>query len=183
MAQLVEDLLKLSQVGRHNLRLQVTSLNVLLREVLRDLETETRDREIEWKIGPLPQVECDPVLIRQVFTNLVSNAIKYTRPCVHAIIEIGTIHDDAASVIFVRDNGVGFDMKYADHLFGVFQRLHSQEEFEGTGAGLAIVQRILRRHHGKIWAQAALNGGAAFYFTIGATPTAESLRKIPQPGS
>ena len=183
MAQLVEDLLKLSQVGRHNLRLQVTSLNLLLREVLHSMETETTGREIEWKIGPLPQMECDPVLIRQVFTNLVSNAVKYTRPCVHAMIEIGTIHDDATPVIFVRDNGVGFDMKYADRLFGVFQRLHSPEEFEGTGAGLAIAQRILRRHHGKIWAKAAPNTGAAFYFTIGATPTAESLRQIPEAGS
>jgi light-regulated signal transduction histidine kinase (bacteriophytochrome) len=115
----------------------------------------------------LPQVECDEGLIKQVFANLISNAVKYTRQREMAVIEIGHTTIDKESVIFVRDNGAGFEMKYADKLFVAFQRLHRQDEFEGTGVGLATVRRIVQRHGGRIWAQAELDKGATFYFTLG----------------
>jgi len=122
---------------------------------------------VEWKIGALPFVECDATLMRQVFQNLVSNALKYSRPRSLAVIEIGQTEKDGATAIFVRDNGVGFSMKYADKLFGVFQRLHRAEDFEGTGVGLATVQRIIQKHGGRVWAEAELDRGATFYFTLG----------------
>jgi light-regulated signal transduction histidine kinase (bacteriophytochrome) len=167
MSLLIDDLLRLSQVGRQDLCRQVTDLNLLVRETAQEIESDNKGREIEWKISPLPQIDCDPVLIKQVFVNLLANAVKYSRPRPRAIIEIGTIKDKDSTIFFVRDNGVGFDLKYADKLFGVFQRLHRQEEFEGTGAGLAIVQRAIGRHHGRIWAEAAVDQGATFYFTLG----------------
>jgi len=167
MGLLIDDLLRLSRIGRQDLRCQMTDLNLLVTEIKQELELENNGREIEWKVGPLPQIECDPVLIKQVFVNLLSNAVKYSRPRPHAIIEVGTIKENGSQIFFVRDNGVGFDLKYATRLFGVFQRLHGPEEFEGTGAGLAIVHRILGRHHGRIWAEAAVEKGATFYFTLG----------------
>jgi len=112
-------------------------------------------------------VECDPGLIRQVFVNLLSNAVKFTRPRDPAVIEVGQVERNGRTAVFVRDNGVGFDMKYVDQLFGVFQRLHRVEDFEGTGVGLATVQRIIHKHGGRVWAEAALDAGAAFYFTVG----------------
>jgi light-regulated signal transduction histidine kinase (bacteriophytochrome) len=138
---------------------------------VRELAEETQGRTIEWKIGPLPDLECDPVLIKQVFANLLSNAVKYSRPRATATIEVGAITEKQPPVIFVRDNGVGFDMKYADKLFGIFQRLHLQDEFEGTGAGLAIVQRIVRRHEGRIWAESGLGKGTTMFFTLGTDPS------------
>ena len=131
MGQLVEDLLNLSRVGRKELSLQVTGLNSLVEEVLANLRPEMEARQIEWKVGKLPFVEADPALLKQVFANLLSNAVKYTRPRDRAVIEVGSRTFDGASGIFVRDNGVGFSMKYADKLFGIFQRLHRQEDFEG----------------------------------------------------
>jgi light-regulated signal transduction histidine kinase (bacteriophytochrome) len=130
------------------------------------LEPEVEKRDVEWKIESLPVVECDPVLIRQVFQNLIGNALKYSRSRAKAVIEIGQIDKDGHWAFFVRDNGVGFNMKYADKLFGVFQRLHRAEEFEGTGVGLATVQRIIQKHGGKVWGEAELNKGATFYFTL-----------------
>ncbi len=121
---------------------------------------------MEWKIGPLPFVEGDPALLRQVFHNLLSNALKYSRPRSPAVIEIGAQEQRGETVIFVRDNGVGFNMKYADKLFGVFQRLHREEDFEGTGVGLATVQRIVQKHGGRIWADAKVDKGATFYFVL-----------------
>jgi light-regulated signal transduction histidine kinase (bacteriophytochrome) len=118
----------------------VTGLSSLVEEVLKKLEPEVRDRDIEWKIASLPFVECDPILTKQVFVNLLSNAVKFTRTRPRAIIEVGQKDVDGQSAIYVRDNGVGFSMKYSDKLFGVFQRLHRQEDFEGTGVGLATVQ-------------------------------------------
>jgi light-regulated signal transduction histidine kinase (bacteriophytochrome) len=141
-------------------------LNALVAEVITGLAAETLDRRAEWHIGPLPSVKCDAGLMKQVFANLFSNALKYSRRREHAVIEAGQTPVDGESVFFVRDNGVGFDMKYANKLFGVFQRLHRDEEFEGTGVGLAIVQRIIHKHGGRIWAEAELDKGATFYFTL-----------------
>ena len=167
MSQLVDDLLNLARVGRKELSLQVAGLDALVGEVVSALKAESAKRTIEWKIQPLPFVECDPSLIKLVFTNLLSNAVKYTRPREVAVIEVGSIQQNNQSVVFVRDNGVGFDMKHVGKLFGVFQRLHRQEDFEGTGIGLAIVQRIIHKHRGRVWAEAELNKGAAFYFALG----------------
>jgi light-regulated signal transduction histidine kinase (bacteriophytochrome) len=166
MGKMVDDLLNLSRVGRRELSVQLTGLNSLLAEVLNDLKPELEGREIEWQIGPLPFVECDPALIKQVLANLLSNAVKFTRPRKSAVVEVGATTQDGSPVIFVRDNGVGFSVKYADKLFGIFQRLHRREDFEGTGVGLAIVERIIRKHGGRVWAEGELNRGATFYFTL-----------------
>ncbi|HEV2350213.1 MAG TPA: CHASE3 domain-containing protein [Terriglobia bacterium] len=167
MGQLVDDLLNLARLGRRELSLQVTGLNSVLEEVLKDVKAENANRDIRWNIQPLPFVECDPALVRQVFSNLLSNAAKYTRPRQPAAIEVSQMNEDGQPVILVRDNGVGFSMKYADKLFGVFQRLHRPEDFEGTGVGLATVHRIVRKHGGRVWAEAELDKGATFYFTLG----------------
>jgi PAS domain S-box-containing protein len=167
MGMLIDDLLNLGRVGRSQLRLQVTGLGSLVDEVKADLARGNPDRVIEWKISTLPFVECDPGLMKQAFANLLSNAVKYTRPRKPAIIEVGVTDQNGTRAVFVRDNGVGFSMKHVDKLFGVFQRLHRSEDFEGTGVGLAIVQRIILKHGGRVWAQAELDKGATFYFTLG----------------
>ena len=166
MTGMIEDLLRLAQIGRQELRLQKTSIRDLIDDVLAGLKREVCERRIEWKVGALPSLECDRGLIKQVLTNLVGNSVKYTRPRDLAVIEIGQTAAEEHPVIFVRDNGAGFEMKYADKLFGAFQRLHRQDEFEGTGVGLATVQRIIRRHGGRIWAEAEPQKGATFYFTL-----------------
>ena len=173
MGRLINDLLGLAQVGRRELRLQVTGLNSFVQEVLRDLKHETEGRSIQWQVGDLPFVDCDPGLMKQVFQNLLSNAVKYTRPRSLAVIETGQMPVDGRSVVFVRDNGVGFNMKYSDKLFGVFQRLHRREDFEGTGVGLATVQRIIYKHGGRIWADAKIDNGATFFFTLAAPAESE----------
>jgi signal transduction histidine kinase len=170
MGQLVDDLLNLARLGRKEVHLQVTGLSSIVAGVTAVLDRETADRAVEWKIDSLPFVECDPALMEVVFTNLLSNAVKCTRPRERAVIEIGSIEENGHRVIFVRDNGVGFSMKYSDKLFGVFQRLHRAEDFEGTGVGLATVQRIIHKHGGRIWANAELDKGACFYFTVGTRP-------------
>ncbi len=167
MGTLIDDLLNLGRVGRKPLVMEVAGLNSLVDEVRRDLMRANPDREIEWKVDTLPFVECDPGLMKQVFVNLLTNAVKFTRPRKPAIIAVGVTDQDGARAIFVRDNGVGFSMKYANKLFGVFQRLHRSEDFEGTGVGLATVQRIINKHGGRVWAQAELDKGATFYFTVG----------------
>jgi light-regulated signal transduction histidine kinase (bacteriophytochrome) len=151
------------------LSMQVTGLNSLVEEVRGVLKRENADRLIKWKVATLPFVECDPALMKQVFANLLSNAVKFSRPRKPAVIEVGVTDQDGARAVFVRDNGVGFSMKYAHKLFGVFQRLHRSEDFEGTGVGLAIVQRIIHKHGGRVWAQAELDKGATFYFTVGSS--------------
>lgn len=176
MSQLVDDLLNLARIGRQGVNRQRVSLNDLVQEAIADLRPELEQRKVEWRIGPLPEADCDPGLIRQVFTNLLSNAIKYTRPRELAVIEIGEAHTNGQKAIFVRDNGVGFNMKFADKLFGVFQRLHRADEFEGTGVGLATVERIIHKHGGKVWAESELGQGATFYFTIGAAVRADGTR-------
>ncbi|MBI2681837.1 MAG: CHASE3 domain-containing protein [Acidobacteriales bacterium] len=165
MGQLLDDLLNLSRVGRKELTLQVTGLNSLVEEVRTELQPETAGRQIDWRVETLPFVECDPALMKQVLANLLGNAVKYTHPRERALIEVGHLRQNGQSVIFVRDNGVGFSMKYADKLFGVFQRLHRQEDFKGTGVGLATVQRIIHKHGGRVWAESELDQGATFFFT------------------
>jgi PAS domain S-box-containing protein len=166
MGALVDDLLNLARVSRQELRLQVTGLSSILQEVLDVLKPEYEGRQVQWKVGILPFLECDPGLIRQVLQNLVTNALKFTRPRTQAVIEIGQSEQQGGPAIFVRDNGVGFNMKYANKLFGVFQRLHRVEDFEGTGVGLATVYRIVHKHGGTIWAEAETDKGATFYFTL-----------------
>jgi PAS domain S-box-containing protein len=173
MGRLVDDLLHLAQIGQQGAKVRSTELDSLVDEVMTNMRAEITDRDIEWRIGALPAVVCDPGLMRIVFTNLLSNAVKYTRPREKAVIEAGQTVKDGQLVIYVRDNGVGFDMKYSDKLFGVFQRLHRVEEFEGAGVGLATVQRIIRKHSGTIWADARLNEGATFSFTLGRGPVGE----------
>lgn len=167
MGLLVDDLLKLARVGRCDLTLRVTELKSLVEEVIAEQAPERANRQVEWKIGNLDPVACDPGLMKQVFQNLLSNALKFTRPRAQAVIEVGQNNEAGSPVVFVRDNGVGFNMKYADKLFGVFQRLHRPEDFEGTGVGLATVQRIVEKHGGRSWAEAELDKGATFYFTLG----------------
>jgi PAS domain S-box-containing protein len=167
MAQLIDDLLNLGRVGRKQLSVEVTGLNSLVDEIRADLERSNPDRMIEWRVDTLPFVEADPGLMRQVFANLLANAVKFTRPRDPAVIEVGVTDHDGERAVFVRDNGVGFSMKYADKLFGAFQRLHRSEDFEGTGVGLATVKRIIHKHGGRIWAQAELDKGATFFFTLG----------------
>jgi len=167
MGRLIDDLLNLARVGRKQPAMQVAGLNSLVEEVRIELDRANPDRLIKWKVGTLPFVECDPGLMKQVFANLLANAVKFTRPRKPAVIEVGEVQQSGRSVVFVRDNGVGFSMKYANKLFGVFQRLHRSEDFEGTGVGLATVQRIVRKHGGRVWAEAELDKGATFYFTLG----------------
>jgi signal transduction histidine kinase len=167
MAGIIESLLNLSRLGRRQLKMQPTRLDETIALVLADLKAEIHNRQIEWKVGNLPLVECDQGLIKQVLINLIGNSVKYTRSRDVAAIEIGQTTVDGELVIFVRDNGAGFDMQYADKLFVAFQRLHRQEDFEGTGVGLATVRRIVQRHGGRIWAEAKVDKGATFYFTLG----------------
>lgn len=167
MGDLLEDLLNLSRFGRQAVNRRMFALNELVQEVITDLAAETANRRIDWKIGKLPPVYCDPALMKIVFANLLSNAVKFTRPRAAATIEVGQTRVKGEAVLFVRDNGAGFDMKYAGKLFGVFQRMHKEKDFEGTGIGLATVLRILQKHGGRIWAEAEPDKGAIFYFTCG----------------
>jgi len=166
MGELVDGLLGLARLGRQPLSCQTVELDSLLQSTIQELAGECSGRTVEWKIGKLGSIPCDPGLTKQVFVNLVSNALKYSRTRSKTIIEIGWKPIDGEQVMFIRDNGVGFDMKYADKLFGVFQRLHRTDEFEGTGVGLSTVERIIRKHGGRIWVNAAPEQGATFFFTL-----------------
>jgi PAS domain S-box-containing protein len=168
MASLIDDLLTFSRLSRNPLKKRRVDLRGLVVQVIEDLRAETGERTIKWHIGDLPTCQADPVLLHQVYVNLIGNALKYTRPRPAPVIEIGSRHLRGQTVYYVRDNGVGFDMRYAGNLFGVFQRLHSEVEFEGTGIGLAIAQRIINRHGGRIWAEAEVDQGATFSFTMSA---------------
>ncbi|MEO7598636.1 MAG: ATP-binding protein, partial [Opitutus sp.] len=167
MGRLIDDLLSFSRHGRTEMRHVPVNLNVLVKDVRRQLLMDMKDRAITWKVGTLPEVSGDLAMLRQVFANLLGNAVKYTRRKPEAIIEVGsTTNPEGEMVVFVRDNGAGFDAKYADRLFGVFQRLHTESEFEGTGVGLANVRRIIIRHGGRTWAEGVVDEGATFYFSL-----------------
>jgi signal transduction histidine kinase len=167
MGMLVDDLLSFSRMGCNQMPKLRVDLGELTREVIREFEPETGNRNILWRVCDLPVVNGDHAMLRIVLVNLISNALKYTQPRREAEIEIGWMcAQETETVIFVRDNGVGFDMNYEDRLFGVFQRLHRADEFEGTGIGLANVRRIINRHGGRTWAEGQVNQGATFYFSL-----------------
>ena len=168
MTALIDDLLGFSRMARTELQMERVDLDALVKEIVASLEMATRGRQIEWHIATLGSVTGDVAMLRQVFANLIGNAVKYTAPRALARIEVGTAPgEEGKNVFFVRDNGVGFDMKHAGRLFGIFQRLHRAEEFDGTGIGLANVSRIVMRHGGRVWAEAEPDRGATFYFTLG----------------
>ncbi len=166
MGELIDDLLTFSRTGRQELRMSKIEMDTLARTVFEELEAAASERTIQFTIKPLPLAHGDHTVIRQVFVNLLSNAIKFTRHREAAIIEVGSRVEENENIYYIKDNGVGFDMQYAGKLFGVFQRLHSEAEFEGTGVGLAIVKRIIQRHGGRVWAEGKVNEGATFYFTL-----------------
>jgi len=168
MGQLVDDLLAFSRLGRQAVRTQRVNMRSIVDRALQELSPALDGRQVEVVIGELPDAACDPALVEQVFVNLLSNAFKYSRRREHARVEVGVLEANAIEgpTYFVRDNGAGFDMEYAGKLFGVFQRMHRSEDFEGTGVGLAIVQRIVERHGGRVWAEAKVDAGATFYFTV-----------------
>jgi PAS domain S-box-containing protein len=167
MGVLIDDLLAFSRIGRVETQSTTVKLEELVKGVVAEIAPDTQARKIEWHIGHLPICYGDPTMLRLVFGNLVSNAVKFTQTREQAEIEIGSLnHQPDEAVVFVKDNGVGFDMKHKDKLFGVFQRLHSQEAFPGTGIGLATVQRVIHRHGGRVWAEGALDHGASFYVAL-----------------
>lgn len=171
MGTLIDALLDFARIGRAGMRLTRVNLDSILKGIIAEFELETAGREIQWQIEPLPQAYGDPTMLRQVIQNLMANAVKYTAPRVPACIQIGSQTNETEQTFFVRDNGVGFDAAYVDKLFGVFQRLHSDREFEGTGIGLANVRRIIHRHGGRTWAEGAVDQGATFYFTLPLPPS------------
>jgi light-regulated signal transduction histidine kinase (bacteriophytochrome) len=167
MGNLIDDLLTFSRLSRLPLAKRPVNVTRLVRDVIDDLKKQQEGRAIDLQVGDLPGCAGDPALLKQVWVNLISNALKYTRKRTPAIIEIGCRQEKGENVYFIRDNGAGFDMRYCDKLFGVFQRLHRAEDYEGTGVGLAIVQRVIHRHGGRVWADAAVERGATFFFTLG----------------
>jgi light-regulated signal transduction histidine kinase (bacteriophytochrome) len=166
MSALIDDLLAFSRLGRQSLRWHLVEPAATARAALAQLGDQYAGRDVQVRIADLPACMADPALLEQVYVNLLSNAIKFTRDRDHAVIEVGARVDGHQTVYTVADNGVGFDPRYADKLFAVFQRLHAGEDYEGTGVGLALVQRIVQRHGGRVWADLGSEGGAAFHFTL-----------------
>lgn len=166
MGRLIDDLLAFSRLGRKELEKSAVDMAAMTRTLVEELQRLEPDRAVTVNVADLAATVGDGSMIRQVLTNLISNAWKFTRGRSDAAIEIGCAAQANETIYFVKDNGAGFDMTYADKLFGVFQRFHRAEDFEGTGVGLAIVQRIVQRHGGRVWAEAAVDRGAAFYFAL-----------------
>jgi light-regulated signal transduction histidine kinase (bacteriophytochrome) len=167
LGSLIDDLLTFSRLGRQALERKPVDTRRLVEQIIEHHQKDQPEREVEFALGELPPCEGDPSMIRSVWTNLLSNAVKFTRPRSPGRIEVGSSASPEGQVYFVRDNGVGFDMTYAHKLFGVFQRLHRSEDFEGTGVGLAIVQRVTSRHGGRVWAESKVGEGTTFFFTLG----------------
>jgi light-regulated signal transduction histidine kinase (bacteriophytochrome) len=172
MDRLIDDLLAFSRMARAEMLHRKVNMAAVVEQARHELRPQMERRKIQWTIHPLPEIEGDPALLRQVILNLLANALKFTVNCDETRIEIGSSDGDREHVFFVRDNGVGFDQHYAHKLFGVFQRLHPTNEFPGTGIGLAIVRRIIARHGGRTWAEGAADEGATFYFSIPKTGNA-----------
>jgi two-component system sensor kinase len=166
MGQLIDDLLLFSRLGRQEIRRSDINMEKLVKTVFEELKLAVPERKLQFTINALIPAQGDQAMIRQVFVNLLSNAVKFTRPKETAVIEVDGRSEGDENIYAIRDNGVGFDMKYVNKLFGVFQRLHSSEEFEGTGVGLAIVQRIIHRHGGRVWGEGKVGEGATFYFSL-----------------
>jgi two-component system sensor kinase len=166
MAKLIDDLLAFSRVGRGELHIGPVNMELLARSVFFELTTEADRERIDFAVGNIPWGEADAAMIRQVWTNLISNAVKFTSGKDRAVIEVSGEERDAEIIYSIRDNGAGFDIKYSGKLFGVFQRLHGEKEFPGTGVGLAIVQRVIHRHGGRVWAEGEVDGGAVFHFSL-----------------
>ncbi|MGH7996240.1 MAG: sensor histidine kinase [Opitutaceae bacterium] len=173
MGRMIDEVLALSRMSRAEMHLMPLELKGIVKEVMNDVRSLTEGRRIIWVLGELPQVTADPNLLRTILFHLVSNAVKFTRPREEARIELGARQENGETVCFVRDNGIGFDMKHRDKLFGVFQRLHASAEFEGPGVGLAQVHRAVQRHGGRTWAEAAPDEGATFYFSLPDHPPAD----------
>jgi light-regulated signal transduction histidine kinase (bacteriophytochrome) len=180
MGHLIDGLLDFASLNWAPLRKKKVAPATIARAVFEELRPEMANRRVEIQIAELPDNQADPRLLRQVFANLLSNALKYTRGRDPAVIKVGWREANGAGVYFVQDNGAGFDMEYADKLFRVFQRLHSAEQFEGTGVGLAIVQRIIHRHGGRVWAEGHVDRGATFYFTLGGHPPSPEATARPR---
>jgi light-regulated signal transduction histidine kinase (bacteriophytochrome) len=170
MGQLIDDLLGFAKIGRTELCKTKASMDLILHEAMRELQPDLVGRNIEWKVSPLPEFCGDASLLRQVWLNLLGNAVKYSRPRDPAVIQVGCDVQDKELIFHVIDNGVGFKMEHADKLFGVFHRLHARSQFEGTGIGLANVRRIVQRHGGRTWAEGKVDEGAKFYFSLPARP-------------
>ncbi|EKD42701.1 MAG: hypothetical protein ACD_73C00054G0003 [uncultured bacterium] len=166
MGQLIKDLLDLARIGRQPIVKKIINPAIIVHQCLQDLQEEQKRSNLKIEIGELPPCEADANLLRQVYVNLLSNALKFTQKKAEAHIEVGCLENSGLNIYFVRDNGTGFDMQYADKLFGVFQRLHRAEDYQGTGVGLAIVEHIVKRHGGKVWAESEVGKGATFYFTL-----------------
>lgn len=166
MGHLIDDILLLSRASRQEMVLNEIDMAALARSVYNEFQTDLTDRDVEFIVGDIPNAYGDRAMLGQVFQNLIGNAIKFTRNKNPAVIEVGGEKEGKDIVYYVKDNGAGFDMKYINKLFGLFQRLHSPEEFEGTGVGLSIVQRVIRRHGGKVWGEGAVGQGASIYFTL-----------------
>ncbi|MBM3812350.1 MAG: PAS domain S-box protein [Acidimicrobiia bacterium] len=180
MNRMLDDLAEFARLGRHPMTTVACDLAALARQVIGGLESDCAGRTVEWRVGALPFADCDPVMAHQLLENLLANAVKFTRRQETAVIEVGSEERTEGTVFHVRDNGVGFPARASDRLFGLFQRLHRQEDFEGTGVGLASVRRIVERHGGRIWAESELGCGAAFYFTLSGPMRKENLDEAAQ---